>query len=364
MKKYDIIIIGSGSAKRLLDRMVKNNPEIKIAIVDKDVPGGICLIRGCVPSKQLIYPGILIRDIEHAENHGITVNIGNIDYKSIMAKVQKNIKSNIQKTVTKFDKAPQIDYYKGIGTFIDFYSLKIDGEVIKGDKILLCLGSDTFVPPIKNLESVEYHTSRSIFLQNSLPELPETILIIGGGYIAAEIGHFYSAMGSKVTIIGRNPQFLPQEEPEISEMSKKILSRYLTILPNMEVLEAKENSDGKQLVVKNRLSQETQVYTGDELIIATGRESNSFLLNPQISGVATDNRGWIKVNEFLETTQKNIYAFGDANGKFLLKHKANYEAEIVYKNAFLNQQEKVDYHAIPHAVFTYPEIAGVGLRSN
>jgi dihydrolipoamide dehydrogenase len=172
MKHYDVIMIGSGSVKRIIDRLIKNNPQIRIAIIDKDHPGGVCLIRGCVPSKRLIYPGLVIRDIEHAEKHGINVNIENIDYKSIMSKVQGEIRANIQKTKRRFDITPQIDFYRGIGTFIEKYTIKIDDEIIKGEKILLCLGSKPFVPPIVNLDSIEFHTNRTIFLENSLPELP------------------------------------------------------------------------------------------------------------------------------------------------------------------------------------------------
>ncbi len=362
MKNYDVIMIGSGSAKRIIGRLINKNPEIRIAMIDKDEPGGVCSIRGCIPSKRLIYPGIVIRNIEHAKKHGITVNIESIDYKTIMGKVQDEIQSNIQKTKFKFNNATQVDYYRGVGAFVDNYTIEINNEIIKGDKILLCLGSDISIPQIVDIDSIEYHTSKTIFLENSLPELPRRILIVGGGYIAAELGHFYSAMGSEVIIIGRNPQFLPQEESEVSKLARKILSNYLTIITNSEVTKAQATADGKQLMVKNRTSGETKSYTGDEVIIATGRRSNSYLLQAEKSGVETDKRGWILVDEYLETSQKNIYAFGDANGKFLLKHKANYETEIVYKNAFLNKQEKVDYHAIPHAVFTYPEIAAVGLR--
>jgi dihydrolipoamide dehydrogenase len=362
MKNYDVIMIGSGSAKRIIDRMININPDIKIAMIDKDVPGGVCLIRGCVPSKRLIYPGIVVRNVEYAKNHGITIKIEDIDYKSIMEKVQREIKTNIQKTESKFNNTPQVDFYHGTGTFIEAYTIKIGEEVIKGEKILLCLGSEPSIPPIKNLDSIQYQTSKTIFLENSLPELPKRILIVGGGYIAAELGHFFSAMGSQVTIIGRNPQFLPQEEPEVSKLAKKILSNFTTIVTNSEVIEAQMSPNGKILIVNNRITGEINSYIGDEIIIATGRQSTSYLLQPNNSGIQTDKRGWILVNEFLETTQANVYAFGDANGKFLLKHKANYETEVVYKNAILNQREKVNYHAIPHAVFTYPEIAAVGLR--
>lgn len=362
MKNYDVIMIGSGSAKRIIDRMININPDIKIAMIDRDVPGGVCLIRGCVPSKRLIYPGIVVRNVEYAKNHGITIKIEDIDYKSIMEKVQREIKTNIQKTESKFNNTPQVDFYHGTGTFIEAYTIKIGEEVIKGEKILLCLGSEPSIPPIKNLDSIQFHTSKTIFLENSLPELPKRILIVGGGYIAAELGHFFSAMGSQVTIIGRNPQFLPQEEPEVSKLAKKILSNFTTIVTNSEVIEAQMSPNGRILVVNNRKTGEINSYVGDEIIIATGRQSTSYLLQPNNSGIQTDKRGWILVNEYLETTQANVYAFGDANGKFLLKHKANYETEVVYKNAILNQHEKINYHAIPHAVFTYPEIAAVGLR--
>jgi dihydrolipoamide dehydrogenase len=355
-------MVGSGSVKRLINRLITKDPNIKIAIIDKDPAGGVCSIRGCVPSKHLIYAGIIIRDIEHAKNHGIKVNIENINYTAIMQKIQKIIKANIRKTEVKFNNTSQVDYFHGVGTFVDRNIIKINNEQVRGDKILLCLGSTTLIPPIVGLDDIEYHTSKTIFLENSLPKLPRSILIVGGGYIAAELGHFYSAMGSDVTIIGRNPQFLPQEEPEVSQLAEKVLSNYLSILINEEVIKAQKTPKKKQLVLKNRHSEQTKIISGEEVIIATGRSSNSSLLNAQVAGVDLDGQGWIRVNDYLETSQKNIYAFGDANGRFLLKHKANYETEIVYRNAFLDKREKVDYHAIPHAVFTYPEIAAVGLR--
>jgi dihydrolipoamide dehydrogenase len=186
---------------------------------------------------------------------------------------------------------------------------------------------------------------------------------VGGGYIAAEYGHFFSAMGSKVTIIGRNPQFLKQEEPEVSALAKRELEKHMTILTNHEVREAEKTSMGKKrLVAVNRENGEKAVITADEILIATGRGPNTDVLHPERGGLETDKRGWITVNEYMETSQPNIWAFGDANGRQLFKHAANYESIIVYYNAILKKKAKVDYHAIPHAVFTYPEIASVGLR--
>ncbi len=186
---------------------------------------------------------------------------------------------------------------------------------------------------------------------------------MGGGYIAAEYGHFFSAMGSKVTIIGRNPQFLKQEEPEVSALAKRELQKHMTILTNHEVREAEITSTGKKrLIAVNRENGEKTVTTADEILVATGRGPNTDILHPEKAGIETDKRGWIIANEYLETSQPNIWAFGDANGRHLFKHAANYESIVVYYNAVLKKKVKVDYHAIPHAVFTYPEIGSVGLR--
>jgi dihydrolipoamide dehydrogenase len=186
---------------------------------------------------------------------------------------------------------------------------------------------------------------------------------VGGGYIAAEYSHFLSSMGAQVTVIGRNPQFIPTEEPEVSALAKRELGKHVTIYVNHEVREAKVTSEGKKLLVAvNRETGKKLEVTADELLIATGRAPLSDVLHPEKGGINTDSRGWIVVNERLETSQSNVWALGDANGKYPFKHAANYEANVVYHNAVLKRKLKVDYHAVPHAVFTYPEIASVGLR--
>ncbi|UCC33939.1 MAG: FAD-dependent oxidoreductase, partial [Candidatus Bathyarchaeota archaeon] len=197
----------------------------------------------------------------------------------------------------------------------------------------------------------------------AMNQLPESIAIVGGGYIAAEYGHFFSAMGSKVTIIGRNPQFLKQEEPEVSALAKRESEKHMTILTNHEVREAGKDPTGKKrLVAVNRENDSENVTIADEILVAAGRGPNTDILRPERAGIKIDKRGWILVDEYMQTSQPNIWAFGDANGKYLFKHVANYESMIVYYNAVLKRKVKAHYHAIPHAVFTYPEIGSVGLR--
>jgi dihydrolipoamide dehydrogenase len=169
-------------------------------------------------------------------------------------------------------------------------------------------------------------------------------------------------MGSNVTVIGRNPQFLPQEEPEVSAVAKRDLAKHMTILTNYEVIQAEKDTHGKKRITSvHRPTGEKKTITASEILVATGRGPVKSI-KPEHAGIRVDEKGWIQANEFLETSSPNVWAFGDANGKHLFKHAANYEATLVYYNAVLGRKIPVDYHAVPHAVFTYPEVASVGLR--
>ncbi|MFW9924502.1 MAG: dihydrolipoyl dehydrogenase [Candidatus Thorarchaeota archaeon] len=359
MKEYDIIAIGTGSAMNIITGVMDNNPDMKIAVIDKDEPGGICLTKGCIPTKILLYPAEIIRTVQQAKKFGIDADIKKIDFKQIMNRMRDIIGHDMQNIKQGLSSAKELDFYNATAEFIDDYTLQVGNEKIKGKTILLCTGSKPTIPKIDGLDKVDYHTSDSILY---IKDLPEIITIIGGGYIAAEYGHFFSSMGAKVIILGRNKQFLPQEEPEVSALAKKELSKHMTIYTNHEVKKVEKLKDGKiKTIAINRETKKEFEVISSEILVATGRSSLSDILHPEKSGIKTDKNGWIIVNEFLETTKSNIWAFGDAIGKYLFKHAANYESQIVYYNAILKKETPVDFHAIPHAVFTDPEVAGVGL---
>ena len=360
MKEYDLIVIGSGSATNIIDRMIQRNQKIKIAVIDKDEPGGICLSRGCVPSKIMLYPAELVRTLEGAGELGIDLEIKKVDFDRIMKRMRALIDKDINSIRDGLTSTKNIDYFHATAEFVSPYTLKVRGETISGKMIFLTTGSRAFIPPIKGLDRVGYHTSDSI-IRMELRALPKSIAIVGGGYIAAEFGHFFSVLGSHVTIIGRNPQFLPREEPEVSELAKRELGNHLTILTNHEVREVEKTTTGKKVVAVERRTGKAKTILAEEILIAAGRAPVNDILHPERSNVKITKDGWIEVNEYLETSQPNVWAFGDADGRYLFRHVANYEAEVVYNNAVLGDKVKVDYHAIPHAVFTYPEIAGVGM---
>jgi dihydrolipoamide dehydrogenase len=360
LKEYDLIVIGTGSVMDIVNAVLQANPRMKVAVIDKDEAGGICLTRGCIPSKLLVYPAELVRTIEKAPDLGVDVSIKKVDFEQVMQRMRTNIGSEISMIQKGLTHTPNLDYYPMAVEFTAPFTLKVGNETITSKLIILGAGSKPSIPPIKNIEKTGYLTSDTVL---KLTKMPKSLAIIGGGYIAAEYGHFFAAMGSKVTIIGRNPQFLPDEEPEISLIAKKELQKHMTILTNHEVREAEKAGAGlKKLVAVNRENGKPVEITTEEILVASGRSSNADILKPEKGGIKTDKDGWIIVNEFLETSQSGVWALGDADGKYPFKHKANYEAQIVYYNAIQKRMVKADYHAVPHAVFTYPEVASVGLK--
>lgn len=359
MENFDLIAVGTGSAMNIVEAMLQTNQKMRIAVVDKDEPGGICLTRGCIPSKIMLYPAELVRTVERGIQFGIDVDIRKIDFEKVMGRMRSIIQDDIDSIRNGLLGTSQIRYYNSQAEFVAPYILRVGGDMITSRMILLCIGSRPAIPRIRGLDKVGYLTSDSVIKMN---QLPKSLNIIGGGYVAAEYGHFFSSMGSKVTIIGRNPRFLPEEELEISSLAKKELGKHMNIITNHEVTEVEETPDkSKRIVAVNRADGGKVELASDQIMVATGRDSNADVINAQRGGILTDSDGWISVDEYMETSQPNIWAFGDATGKYQFKHVANFESRIVYYNAVLKKKSKMDYHAVPHAVFTYPEIAAVGL---
>lgn len=359
MKKYDVIVIGSGSGMEIIDRALSQN--LKVALVDKGPLGGTCLNLGCIPSKILIYPADVIAKIQESKKLGIDALIKNIDFNAIMNRMRRIIetdKNNMKKGLVQ---VKGLDYYDGIGFFVDDYTIQVSQEKIKGDKIFIGTGTAPLIPKIKGVENADYLTNESV-LDSQKP--PKSMVIIGGGYIAAEYAHFFAAMGTKVTILQRNQRLVPNEEPEISELLKKEMQKRMDVFTNIEAVEIIKQNNKKIVIGKDKKTGKEIKYAAEEVMIAAGRKSNADLLKVENTGIEIDQRGYIKVNEYLETTKKNIWAFGDANGKFLFKHVANEEALLAWHNSLQQHKVKMDYWAAPHAIFSHPQIAGVGLTED
>lgn len=357
MKNYEVIVIGSGCGALISDEALSKG--LKVALIDKGpLVGGTCLNWGCIPSKMLIYTADRIVEIAEARKLGIEAEIKDIDFHSIMERMRQS-RHKSQVHIREGLKQSKLDFYEGAGHFVDEYTLEVNGKKLKGERIFIASGSRPFIPPIKGLENVNYLTNESTL---DLEEKPESLIIIGGGYIAVEYGHFFAAMGTRVTILEMADRLVLAEEAEISEVLKNELSKRIAVHTNALAEEIKIKGNGVSVTTVDRNNGKRMEFTEQRLMMAVGRRSNADLLKVENTGVELDKRGFIKVNEYMETNRKNIFAVGDANGQQMFTHMANREAAIVVQNVFYGTKLKVDYTAVPHAVYSHPQIASVGLN--
>ena len=372
MEKFDVMIIGAGSGEIILDYTLSHG--MKVALIERGPLGGTCANRGCIPSKILLYPADVVDIIKNARKFGINAKIDSIDFKGIMERMRKIVAED-QKREHYVEQVPNLKWYKGIGEFVGDYTLKVNGTKIKADAVFIVSGARPYIPPLEGLDNVDCLTSATLI---ELKELPKSTIIVGGGYIAAEYAHFLSSMGSRVTIVQRANRLVKRQEPEISALLKSEMSKRMESITDHEVVAVKESDGLKEVIAEEKGTGKELKLSAEAILIAAGRMSNADLLKPEKTGVEIDDMGWIKVNEYFETSKEKIWAFGDALGPeyYMFKHVANYEARVAWYNAHstLHPQEahahghgdhaskiEPDYHAIPWAVFSNPEIAGVGL---
>lgn len=357
MEKFDVLVIGSGSGMIIAASAVGSG--VKTALIESGPIGGTCLNRGCVPSKILIHPADVALIIREAGNIGIKTSLDSVNFQNIMDRMHRVVTEDVERQTKAIEIDRKLTWFKDVAEFTSDYTLKTGDQTVRADKIFIVSGARPAIPPLKGIEDINYLTSDTVL---SLKTLPKSMVIIGGGYIAAEYGHFFSSLGTTVTIVQRKPRMLPEEELEVSELLTEEMSKRMRILTNHEAVEAKQDGDVKTVVAKSVVDDQVRELSAEALLVAAGRVPNSDLLKPEKTGVELDKRGYIKVNEYLETRKKNIFAFGDAIGKQMFKHVANYEAQVAWHNSMHDHKVKADYTAAPHAVFTNPQVASVGMK--
>ena len=353
MQTFDLIVIGAGSGLNVSSAAADRR--LKVAVVEKGPIGGTCLNRGCIPSKIIIHSADVAEIIKKGKNFGINSRISSIDFKKITSRASNIVDKDAKEIEEAIIEDKNTTLFKTEAKFISYRTLKVGKEIIKGDKVIIAAGTRPSIPSIEGLENVDYITSdEALRLRNQ----PKTMTILGGGYIAAELAHFYGSLGTKIHIIQRGRFLIPNEDEEISKKFTEIFKKKYNVLTEFNAVKVSKNR-GKFIVTAE--NKKKKIFS-DQLLVAAGRIPNTDILDVEKTNVQVDEKGFIKTNEYLETTAKNIWALGDIIGKFLFKHSANLEAEYVYNNAILKEKIKVDYSAMPHAIFSSPQVAGVGAR--
>ncbi len=356
MEWFDIIIIGSGSGMLVASAAVDQG--LKVALIEHGKMGGTCINVGCVPSKMLIYPADTIATIKEGDKIGVNASVSSVNFSNIMTRMRTLVGEDSEHQALAVEATPQMTWFKETGEFISDYTLQVGTQVITAGKIFIASGARIAMPLIKGIDKIQFLTSDTVL---DLQTPPKSIIIVGGGYVGMEYGHFFSSIGTKTTILQRPDRLVPDEEPEISELLKTKMGERMEIFTGYEAVEVMQNGQVKTLVARNRQDGSLHEFSSEAIMVATGRVSNADILKPEKTGVTLDDHNFIKVNEFLETSKKNIWAFGDAIGIQMFKHVANVEAGIAWHNALHDHKAKMDFSSAPHAIFSHPQVASVGL---
>ena len=356
MERFDIIVVGSGSGMLIASAAVEQG--LKVALVEHGKMGGTCINVGCVPSKMLIHPADVIATVKEADKIGVNATLDSVDFLNIITRMRALVDEDSGHQALAVEATPSMTWFKETGEFISDYTMQVGAHTITAEKIFIVSGVRAALPQIKGFDKIDYLTSDTVL---ELQTPPKSILIIGGGYIGMEYGHFFSSIGTKTIILQRPNRLLPEEEPEISELLKIEMGKRMEIHTGFEAIEAKQEGQIKTLVARNRQDGSLNEFLAEAVMVAAGRVSNADILKPDKTGVKLDDHNFIKVNDYLETTKKNIWAFGDAIGIQMFKHVANNEAGIAWHNSLHDHKAKMNFSAAPHAVFTHPQIASVGL---
>lgn len=367
--EFDFLVIGSGSGLDVAGALANRGESV--AVVEKGPLGGTCLNRGCIPSKQLLYHAEVMETVERAEEFGIHADVTGVDFADIVREVNEDVSSSADSIHHGVRTSSQHTLLEGEGRFVDDRTVEITdgpdaGERARAETVLVAAGTRPAIPPMDGIEAVDYVTSREA-LQLETP--PADLVIVGGGYIAAELAHFFGTFGSDVSILGRRRHLLPAADEDVAAAFTERYADRFDVYTGYEAVAAAE-SDGEVTIEArpyppawdDMSERDEATVTGDTLLVAAGRRPNSDLLNLEATGVETDEFGFIDTDEYLRTTADGIWALGDLVGEYLLKHNANHEAQTIIRNLLGDNLEAVDYTAMPFAVFGSPEVAGVGAR--
>jgi len=355
MEKFDLIVIGAGSGLNISSAAADFG--LRVAIVEKGPMGGTCLNRGCIPSKVILHSADVAEIIKNSSKFGIKSFISSIDFAKITGSASRMVDNEAKHIKEAILEDENTTLFNNTGKFVGEREIKVGNKTIKGEKIVIAAGTRSLIPKIEGLNSVDFMTSDEAL---RLKKQPKSLTILGGGYVSTELAHFYGSLGTKVNIIQNMPLMIQNEDWEIAKKFTEIFSRAHNVVLNHQAIKAYKS--GSKIIVEAKGPKGIKKIESEKLLVAVGRVPNSDVLDVQKAGVNVNERGFIVTNDFLETTAKNVWAIGDIAGKYLFKHSANLEAQYVYKNAILGKKLKVDYTAMPHAIFSSPQVAGVGMR--
>ena len=356
----DMVVIGAGSGG-LVAALIAATVKAKVTLIEKNKMGGDCLNTGCGPSKALIRSARHAYDNSRGKSLGFSDSVIDVDFKAIMARVQR--------TIAEIEPHDSVERYQGLGVDVEIgegevvspWHVRVNGKTISTRNIVIASGAEPFVPPIENIDSVDYLTSNNLW---ELQERPGKVVVLGGGPIGTELTQAFGRLGSQVTQVELLPNILPREDKEFSAMVQMQLeTEGVNVLTGHKALSIVNEGKGPSLTVVDGEGIKKAVPF-DRLVVAVGRKANTAGFGLEEIGVVLNPDGTVSVDDYLRTNFPNIYAIGDAAGPYQFTHTASHMAWFASVNALfgLFKKFKVDYSVIPWATFCSPEVARVGLN--
>jgi len=328
----------------------------RIAVVEADRFGGTCLNRGCIPSKMLVHTADIAQGARDAGRFGVGVKWAGTDWPAIRDRIFGRLDPKHEEAVD-YRRDHGIDVFLGEGHFVAPKVLQVNGDELHADRFVLAGGSRPIVPPIVGLDEVPYLTSDNVM---RLDTLPKSMVVVGGGYIAAEMSHIFGAFGTKITIVEQAEQLLTTHDRDIRARFTELYQQRFDVMLNAKV--DKVSMTRKGVLVAFESFEGPHSVEADALLIATGRKPNSDRLDAAAGGLDLDDHGHISIDDTYQTNVPGIWAFGDLANHFDLKHMANAEARVVRHNLVHPLTPvKLPFSLVPAAVFAYPQVASVGM---
>ncbi len=355
----DMVVIGAGSGG-LVSSYIAAAVKAKVSLIERHKMGGDCLNTGCVPSKALIRSAKLMNNIKHSEKYGVQQASAEIDFAKTMQRVHEVIaKIEPHDSVERYT-GLGVDVIEGEGRITSPWTVEVNGRTLTTRNIVIATGASPFVPAIKDIETVEYLTSDTLW---QLKTQPKRLIVLGGGPIGSELTQAFNRLGSEVWLVEREDKIMDREDPEISEMVReKFVAEGVHVMINTNAVGVETDAGEKQLVCEQ--GGDTIKIAFDEIIIAVGRKPNTSGFGAEELGISLNPKGTIATNEYLQTDYPNIYAVGDVAGPYQFTHTSSHQAWYAAVNSLFGTFKKfrADYRVIPWATFTDPEVARVGLN--
>jgi dihydrolipoamide dehydrogenase len=354
MTDYDVMVVGGGTGNNVAAAAA--DAGLETALVEKGPLGGTCLNRGCNPSKMLIQAATAANHVREAGKFHVDATLDGIDFAAVVDEMDETLSALADGMEADYREKEGLTIYDDEAEFVNERTVEVGGERVSGERVVVAAGSRPLVPPIDGLDKVDYLTSTDALY---LREQPDSLVVMGGGYIAVELGYFFESMGTDVTVIEMMDSLVPREDPEVAEAFTDIARGRHEVYTGHRVTAVEPDGDGVRVHAETE-GGETVAVEGDELLVALGRRPNTDTLNVEAAGIETDGDGFVVTDDQLRTSADNVWAQGDIADNAMFKHSGDHETEVTVANVVHEEGATADFTAMPHAIFTEPQMAGVG----